>query len=133
MPSKPPSYLRCLREERNLTKRSPLESRHRLANPKQRELARLRNSTRWRKVRAHVLRRQPLCVHCRAQGRLSAATQVDHVVPLALRRDLAFAVDNLQGLCVLCHAKKSTCERRAARPRRPQAGGVVTTSTSGGP
>jgi hypothetical protein len=36
----------------------------------------------WRVLRAAVLRESPLCVACKAFGRLVAAGVVDHVVPL---------------------------------------------------
>jgi 5-methylcytosine-specific restriction enzyme A len=36
---------------------------------------------RWRKARAEFLAEHPLCAHCLAEGRLTPATVVDHVVP----------------------------------------------------
>ena len=63
---------------------------------------------RWRKIRASVLARSPLCVHCRAEGRVTAATEVDHIRPLA--HGGTHAADNLQSLCKSCHSKKTAGE-----------------------
>lgn len=35
----------------------------------------------WRKARAAFLRKHPLCKHCEAHGRVTAASVVDHLVP----------------------------------------------------
>ncbi|MCB2007567.1 MAG: HNH endonuclease, partial [Rhodoferax sp.] len=73
--------------------------------------------SKLRAMRASLFRRQPLCVHCEAQGRVVLATQRDHIIPLA---DGGPDDDtNVQGLCVECHAVKSKAE--AARGRN---GGV---------
>lgn len=58
--------------------------------------------------RARWFERWPLCVACEAAGRVQAATQLDHVVPLwAGGSD---AEQNLQGLCHECHADKTRRE-----------------------
>jgi 5-methylcytosine-specific restriction protein A len=56
------------------------------------------SSARWKALRAAVLRDQPLCRTCVAAGRTEFATQVDHVVPVRVRPDLAFEGTNLQPL-----------------------------------
>ncbi len=38
----------------------------------------------WRKLRNRRLREEPLCRHCSAKGYVTAAEQVDHILPLAL-------------------------------------------------
>jgi 5-methylcytosine-specific restriction protein A len=58
---------------------------------------------------ARVLREQPLCRRCAAQGRTTAATQVDHIVALA--RGGTDDHDNLQGLCSECHGIKTVEDR----------------------
>lgn len=63
----------------------------------------------WMRLRAVVLRSNPLCVVCQAAGRLRAATQVDHV--RALFQGGTNDFDNLQGLCEPCHLDKSLAER----------------------
>jgi 5-methylcytosine-specific restriction protein A len=66
------------------------------------------SSRPWSRLRAHVLSSHPLCAHCRREGRVSAATDVDHIVPLwrGGSNDLA----NLQPLCGPCHAVKTAGE-----------------------
>jgi 5-methylcytosine-specific restriction protein A len=58
--------------------------------------------------RARWLRDNPLCVECEAQGRVTAATVPDHVIPLwkGGRDDGG----NLQSLCAACHDVKTKAE-----------------------
>ena len=75
----------------------------------------LRHAKRWEKCRKIVLKRNPLCVdpygwHA-ADGRVILAEQVDHIVSLRERPDLAYVIANMQGLCTQCHATKSQEER----------------------
>lgn len=75
------------------------------------------SSGRWRKVRHLILTRRPLCAdpygHHREEKSLVVATDVDHILGLAIRPDLAFVLENLQGLCRACHARKSAQERQS--------------------
>jgi 5-methylcytosine-specific restriction enzyme A len=64
----------------------------------------------WRDARAYHLGTSPLCVHCEAQGKVTEATIVDHIVPRS-QGGLPFAESNLQSLCESCHARKSQSER----------------------
>jgi len=79
-------------------------------------VARVHGSARWQAVRARVLRDEPLCRACAQAGRSELATQVDHVVPLAVDLDRAFDPTNLQPLCTPCHAAKSAAERKEGLP-----------------
>ena len=65
---------------------------------------------RWRKARALVLQRNPLCAECGKAGRLTPATVVDHIIPH--RGDKALFWDEKTG---------SPCVR-AAMIRKPGAG-----------
>jgi len=66
-------------------------------------------------MRAALFQSQPLCVLCEAQGKVTLATQRDHIVPLAEGgQDTA---DNTQGLCHDCHEGKSLAERLRAQRR----------------
>jgi 5-methylcytosine-specific restriction protein A len=57
--------------------------------------------------------REPLCRSCRGQGKIVAATEVDHIVP---KQDGgADAFDNLQPLCKPCHSRKTLGEQRRRR------------------
>jgi 5-methylcytosine-specific restriction protein A len=59
-------------------------------------------------LRARHFRRHPLCVMCMAQGRLTEATQLDHIIPL-VRGGLDDS-SNVQGLCVPCHKVKTAID-----------------------
>lgn len=69
----------------------------------------------WYRLRARILRKEPLCRHCEIAGRHTLATEVDHIVPL--RAGGTHDDHNLQPLCKSCHSRKTateTNERRAA-------------------
>ena len=51
----------------------------------------------------------PLCVMCSARGRISAATEVDHIMPLYKGGTDDDA--NLQPLCHDCHANKTRADK----------------------
>lgn len=59
------------------------------------------SGARWARLRAHTLRKHPVCVMCR--DRVSVVA--DHVVPK--KRGGKDELDNLQGLCLRCHATKT--------------------------
>lgn len=67
------------------------------------------NTSRWRKVRAAVLKDHPCCEDCEGEGIVSLATEVHHVVPLESIKDygrmqrMAYDRDNLVPLCTRCH------------------------------
>lgn len=59
----------------------------------------------WRKLRRMVLAENPLCVECQRIGRVTAAQEVDHIVPKHLGGPDDW--DNLQPLCRACHRAKT--------------------------
>lgn len=73
----------------------------------------------WRRLRQMVLRREPWCRMCRAEGRFTPATEVDHIVPVS--KGGTNEMDNLQALCKSCHSKKTARDtgwsRRGDAPR----------------
>ncbi len=73
-------------------------------------------STAWRKLRARFIASHPLCAHCEAAGRTTAATHVDHVLERRDRPDLELEWDNLAALCTSCHSRKTRIV--AAKRRR---------------
>jgi 5-methylcytosine-specific restriction enzyme A len=74
----------------------------------------------WRRARAAYLARHPLCVLCKAAGRLQAATVVDHVVPHRNDPLLFWDEANWAALCKPCHDAKTAREGRwGGRPRSP--------------
>ena len=70
------------------------------------------NCSQWRKLRNMMLAAHPLCKDCQAQGRISAATEVHHIIPVEKGRTpgemqrLAYSVHNLVSLCHHCHIKR---------------------------
>lgn len=76
--------------------------------------------TDWRRRRDAHLRREPLCRTCAKEGRVTAATDVDHIVS---RAKGGLDIDaNYQSLCHAHHSAKTAREdggfgrRREARP-----------------
>ncbi len=65
---------------------------------------------RWRKVRAMVLSREPLCRQCARKGELKPAGVVDHIIPHRGDPRLFNDPHNLQPLCAPCHATKTRGE-----------------------
>lgn len=56
-----------------------------------------------------------LCRVCRGQGKVTAAVEVDHIVPLF--EGGSDSVANKQALCLPCHQKKSYLEEMRRRGR----------------
>ncbi len=70
----------------------------------------------WRKRRAAVLARDPVCVICRVRDSVVA----DHIMPMTDRHEL----EDLQGVCDPCHrlktAKEAAAFRAAAAAKQPK-------------
>lgn len=80
-------------------------------------MAGLYSTSEWQRLRRYHLSRNPLCVMCEAQGRITAATVVDHIKPHKGDRALFFDPDNLQSLCKTHH--DSTKQRQEKTGRLP--------------
>jgi len=61
-------------------------------------------------IRRRQLEREPLCRACTARRRVTAADEVDHIVPLF--RGGTDHESNLQSLCIPCHQAKSEADQR---------------------
>lgn len=57
------------------------------------------------RLRSYWFQAKPLCVTCERAGRVSWATELDHILPLHKGGTNDGA--NLQGLCAECHAEKT--------------------------
>jgi len=87
----------------------------RFSKPKQRERKtpsdaeawRFYNSARWQRLRSIKLGTHPLCQDCEAEGKLTAAVDVDHVQDRREHPDLAYDLDNLRSLCKSHHGRKT--------------------------
>lgn len=70
------------------------------------------------RIRAAHFRRYPLCAHCERRGRITPATELDHIVALD-KGGADFDRDrgaNRQGLCEACHKVKTAADL-GHRPR----------------
>lgn len=75
-------------------------------NPKDKELRAFYNSTRWKKARAIIRRRDPICKECERRP----SQTVDHLGELEdLRPEM------LRGMCWGCHNRKSGREHSVKR------------------
>jgi len=90
----------------------------------------------WQRLRQRVLAEEPLCRLCHAEGRVTAATEVDHIEPLHLRPDLRLVRSNTRPICHPCHREVTRAFNRARagggrtnegiRGSRPDARGAET-------
>lgn len=66
-------------------------------------------------LRTARLTAEPLCRHCRAEGRITAATVPDHIIPLTLGgvEDGLVVSPNIQCLCEDCHRRKTDTDGSA--------------------
>ena len=68
-------------------------------------------SAAWRRFRAIQLDVSPLCVRCLLEGRTTAATDVDHVQPVAGPTDPRFLdFSAVQSLCRRHHSQKTATD-----------------------
>ena len=58
---------------------------------------------RWQKARERFLKDRPLCCYCEREGRVEAATVVDHIIPHKGNQALFWDESNWQPLCKRCH------------------------------
>lgn len=73
----------------------------------------------WVKLRERILKRDDyLCQPCQREGRITTATQVDHITPKA--KGGGDEDGNLQGICATCHLTKSEREAAEAQGRKPK-------------
>ena len=58
---------------------------------------------KWQKARAKFLDEHPLCRYCEREGRITAATVVDHIQPHRGNQELFWDKKNWQSLCARHH------------------------------
>lgn len=68
--------------------------------------------SRWDKARKTFLRTHPLCRMCEAQGRVTPATVVDHIIPHKGDQALFWDTGNWQPLCTHHHNSAKQREER---------------------
>lgn len=65
---------------------------------------------KWKKEAKKFLAQHPLCAECEKQGRLTLATDVDHIKPHCGNQKLFWDKSNWQPLCHSCHSRKTAQE-----------------------
>ena len=79
------------------------------------------HATRWLQLRRDIITRHPLCEQCLADGYVTPATEVHHVVPVETavtyreKVRLMYEPSNLRALCHNCHVKIHTGMGRSGR------------------
>lgn len=63
----------------------------------------------WQRCRLAKLADDTFCEHCLSRGLYVAATEVDHIRPLASGGE-HYERENLQSLCKPCHSRKTAAE-----------------------
>jgi 5-methylcytosine-specific restriction enzyme A len=71
------------------------------------------HSREWERIRQAALARDHyLCQHCLQHNRITRATIVDHIVPIAVDWSRRLDINNLQSLCQACHNRKTAEDKR---------------------
>lgn len=82
---------------------------------------------RWQRERLVYLKLHPLCVTCQQQGRITAASVVDHVIPHKGNPELMWDWNNWQSLCKPHHDRDKQSQDKGGNKR------TVTIGTDGWP
>ena len=81
---------------------------------------------KWQRARAEFLRANPLCAYCQRDGRVTAATVVDHVIPHRGDDKLFWSRSNWQPLCFSHHnGEKQMLEKSGTQRTKFDANGRV--------
>lgn len=72
-------------------------------------------TTRWDKARKVWLDHHPLCAVCEREGRVTAAGEVDHIIPHEGDQALFWDQTNWQSICRNHHIEKSAEESRSRK------------------
>lgn len=76
---------------------------------KDKDYNRMIHTARWLRLRRDKLTRNPTCERCGEKGRLNAATEVHHIIPVEValsyreKERLMFDPTNLMAMCHDCH------------------------------
>lgn len=70
---------------------------------------------KWQKARERFLFDNPLCVYCQREGRVTAASVVDHITPHQGDQALFWRQSNWQQLCASCHSSVKQAEESKGR------------------
>lgn len=84
--------------------------------------AHLYNRADWKRIRHYQLSAYPMCVMCRAIGRIEAATVCDHITPHK-GDETKFFAGPFQSLCKACHDGPKQSQDKTGRLRGCDANG----------
>ncbi len=97
---------------------------NRQAYEQQRGSARDRGyTTAWDKYSKQRLREHPLCVHCKARGKIIKADVTDHIKPARYFPELFWEPTNHQSLCTQHNVSKAADDAKRYS-KAPQGGGL---------
>jgi len=68
----------------------------------------------WRELRKFHLRKEPLCMDCLTEDKVTAGWAVDHVISIKDAPHLRLSGKNLRTLCRSHHSKKTMIELKRA-------------------
>lgn len=74
--------------------------------------AKLRRLNRWKLLASRLKTKTPCCANPFGLHGAKPAEDIHHILPLKDFPELAFTLDNLVGLCRLCHGKIEHLERK---------------------
>lgn len=69
------------------------------------------NSQTWIKLRNAVRIEEPLCRECLKKGEVKPTQVIDHIHPIS-KGGSEYDRENLQGLCEICHNRKTAIENK---------------------
>ena len=69
------------------------------------------NRAEWIKLRNKVRELEPLCRHCKEKGIIKPTQVIDHILPISQGGE-PYDIENLQGLCNICHNRKTALENK---------------------
>lgn len=103
-PKKPCSFPGCPK----LTDKRYCEEHEKVMNDRYNKYERpydssVRYGSEWRKVRNRYIKAHPLCEECLATGKVTAATEVHHILPV--NHGGTHDDSNLRSLCKSCHSR----------------------------
>ena len=112
-PARPCTHIGCRALSRDGTGRCPDHPREKWG--KRADAPKRITGSKLQALRAALFRESPLCVVCMAAGRVTVATERDHIIPLSQTRMDVPNNNGVQALCHACHEVKSKAERLAGR------------------
>ena len=84
-------------------------------------IRKLRSSSRYQRLRAEFLFRNPLCQICVKKGVTAAATEIDHIAEAHLiGASRFFETANWRSVCSPCHRERHAGPRKAVSAERQE-------------